>query len=130
MEFGGYPIPKGTTIFLYADAVHKDEEYFPKAASFCPHRYTDPKTFAEMQKDREIVTFGHGRKRCTGEMHARAQIAALLASFTTRFDMDFRTNEENNKMPEDHDGPFIFDTANTLRLVNLRRTKMQPSLVA
>lgn len=37
-----------------------------------------------------------------------------------RFDMDLVTDEEGNRMPEDHDGPFVFDTANTLKLVNLR----------
>jgi len=120
MEFGKYKIPQGATIFLYADAVHKDEKYFPQAASFCPHRYTNPQTFNKMNKDREIVTFGHGRKRCTGELHARSQISALLASFVMRFDMDLATALEANTMPEDHDGPFVFDTANTLILKNLR----------
>lgn len=120
MEYGGFKIPQGATIFLYADAVHKDEAHFPNAAAFCPHRYTDPAAFAKMQKDREIVTFGHGRKRCTGELHARAQISALLASFVLRFDMDLVTDLPGNCMPEDHDGPFVFDTANTLKLVNLR----------
>lgn len=120
MEFGGYKIPQGATIFLYADAVHKDEKYFPDAASFCPHRYTDAEVFNQKAKDREVVTFGHGRKRCTGELHARSQISALLASFVMRFDMDLVTDEEGNQIPEDHDGPFVFDTANTLKLVNLR----------
>eukprot|EP00931_Biecheleriopsis_adriatica_P102496 TRINITY_DN7745_c0_g1_i1.p1 TRINITY_DN7745_c0_g1~~TRINITY_DN7745_c0_g1_i1.p1 ORF type:complete len:638 (+),score=148.76 TRINITY_DN7745_c0_g1_i1:62-1915(+) len=120
MEFGGFKIPQGSTIFLYADAVHKDTTYFPDAASFCPHRYTNPEDFSRMAKDREIVTFGHGRKRCTGELHARSQISALLASFVMRFDMDLVTSEPGNKIPEDHDGPFVFDSANTLKLVNLR----------
>lgn len=120
MEFGGYKIPKGATIFLYADAVHKDEKYFPDAAAFCPHRYTDEEVFTQKARDREVVTFGHGRKRCTGELHARSQISALLASFVMRFDMDLVTNEEGNQIPEDHDGPFVFDTANSLKLVNLR----------
>jgi len=120
MEFNGFKIPKGSTIFLYADAVHKDDKYFPDAGGFCPHRYTNPETFNKMQMDREIVTFGHGRKRCTGELHARSQISALLASFVTRFDMDLVTNEPGNTIPEDHDGPFVFDTANSLLLVNLR----------
>ncbi|CAE7265606.1 buaD, partial [Symbiodinium natans] len=97
MEFGGFKIPQGATIFLYADAVHKDEKYFPDAAAFCPHRYTNPETFNQMNKEREIVTFGHGRKRCTGELHARSQISALLASFVMRFDMDLATDESDNR---------------------------------
>lgn len=121
MAFGGFKIPKGATIFLYADAVHKDETYFPNNASFCPHRYTDKETFNKMQMDREITTFGHGRKRCTGELHARSQISALLAAFVMRFDMDLRTNEPDNRIPEDHDGPFVFDTANSVCLVNMRQ---------
>jgi len=120
MEFQGFKIPRGATIFLYADAVHKDEKYFPKAASFCPHRYTEPQEAKRMEFDREITVFGHGRKRCTGEMHARAQISALLASFALRFDMDLKTDEPGNRIPEDHDGPFVFDTANSVCLVNLR----------
>mmetsp|Transcript_12224 Transcript_12224/g.23098 ORF Transcript_12224/g.23098 Transcript_12224/m.23098 type:complete len:609 (+) Transcript_12224:70-1896(+) len=126
MEFGGFKIPQGATIFLYADAVHKDDKYFPDAASFCPHRYTDPEVFNQMNKDREIVAFGHGRKRCTGELHARSQISALLASFVMRFDMELVTSETDNRMPEDHDGPFVFDTANTLKLVNLRARAGEP----
>ena len=58
--------------------------------------------------------------RFLGSRHARSQISALLASFVMRFDMDLVTNEEGNRMPEDHDGPFVFDTANSLKLVNLR----------
>jgi len=126
MEFEGYPIPKGTTIFLYADAVHKDEKYYPDAGSFCPFRYTDQEEAKRMEKDREFVTFGHGRKRCTGELHARAQISALLASFVLRFDMDLETAEPDNSIPEDHDGPFVFDAANTLLLKNLRRRQDAP----
>lgn len=123
MEFKGFQIPQGSTIFLYADAVHKDERYFPDAAAFCPHRYMNKETSKQKELDREIVAFGHGRKRCTGELHARAQISALVAAFVMRFDLDLQTKEPGNTMPEDHDGPFIFDTANTVNLVNLRPLK-------
>lgn len=123
LEFKGFQIPQGSTIFLYADAVHKDEKYFPDAAKFCPHRYLNPQEARKKDMDRELVTFGHGRKRCTGELHARAQIAALLAAFVLRFDLDLQTQEPGDRMPEDHDGPFIFDTANSVNLVNLREVK-------
>jgi cytochrome P450 len=125
MEFKGWKIPKGMTIFLYADAVHKDSKVFgPDPGAFCPQRYMDPEEWNRMQMDKEIVTFGHGRKRCTGELHARAQICALMASFALRFDMDLKTQMPGDIMPEDHDGPFVFDTANTLLLVNLRKQKI------
>eukprot|EP00929_Paragymnodinium_shiwhaense_P106886 TRINITY_DN7270_c0_g1_i1.p1 TRINITY_DN7270_c0_g1~~TRINITY_DN7270_c0_g1_i1.p1 ORF type:complete len:618 (-),score=165.22 TRINITY_DN7270_c0_g1_i1:314-2167(-) len=126
LQFRDYKIPKDTVVFLYADAVHKDEEHFPKAGSFCPYRYTDPKEFNKMQFDRKVVTFGHGRKRCTGELHARVQITALMASLALRFDMDLSTQEPGNSIPEDHDGPFIFDAANSVDLVNCRPTSAQP----
>lgn len=123
MEFKGFQIPKGSTIFLYADAVHKDETFFPDAAAFCPHRYMNKEQARQKERDREIVAFGHGRKRCTGEMHARSQIAALVAAFVMRFDLDLETKEPGNVIPEDHDGPFVFDTANSVNLVNLRPRK-------
>merc|ERR1712014_484940 len=94
--------------------------------NFCPFRYTDSADAKRMELDRELVTFGHGRKRCTGELHARSQISALLASFCLRFDMDLVTEKPDNSIPEDHDGPFVFDAANTLRLQNLRRTHDAP----
>ncbi|CAK0810569.1 unnamed protein product, partial [Prorocentrum cordatum] len=100
LEFEGHQIPKGTTIFLYADAVHKDPKYFPEPASFCPFRYTEKEECKRKELDREVVTFGHGRKRCTGELHARSQISALLASFVMRFDMDLVTGMPDNSIPE------------------------------
>jgi len=126
LQFRDYKIPKDTVVFLYADAVHKDEEHFPKAGNFCPYRYTDPSEFNKMNIQRKVVTFGHGRKRCTGELHARVQICALMASLALRFDMDLRTAEPGNKIPDDHDGPFIFDTANSVDLINCRPTAAKP----
>jgi len=127
LEFNNLKIPQNSVIWLYADAVHKDEKSFPDAGAFCPHRFITTQVFNKMNKDREVVAFGHGRKRCTGEMHARAQIAALMASIALRFDCDLRTSLPGNAIPEDHDGPFIFDAANSVDLVNCRPTSARPS---
>jgi len=40
--------------------------------------------------------------------------------------MDLETAKPDNTIPEDHDGPFVFDTANTLLLKNLRRRQDAP----
>merc|ERR1712060_825494 len=64
-----------------------------------------------------------GRCRWTVRLsHLAMAVNGVPANFMLRFDMDLQTNEPQNRMPEDHDGPFVFDTANTLCLVNLRRT--------
>ena len=39
---------------------------------------------------------------------------------------DLATDMPDNAIPEDHDGPFVFDTANTLVLRNLRRRQDAP----
>ena len=107
-------------MWLYSNAVHYDENVFEKAREWNPERFTDRDEYARVQLEREVVAFGHGRKRCTGEMHARAQIASLLAALVSKFDADVRRPDGSAEMPEDHDGPFVFDAANQILLSNLR----------
>ena len=66
-----------------------------------------------MSNDFELVTFGHGQKRCIGEKMARAMICAYLGAVLPTVDA-----ESPAVLPED--GFFDLIPASKLRLLNVR----------
>jgi len=113
-ENGGTRIPSGAILWLYPNAVHLDENFFPEPTSFCPMRLLSGNR-EKMNSEYELVTFGHGQKRCIGEKMARAMICSFLAVVLR--DVEATTPEQ---LPADE----FFDLipASKLRLLNLRRS--------
>ena len=66
-----------------------------------------------MADEFELVTFGHGQKRCIGEKMARAMICAYLGVILPAIDA-----ESPQQLPED--GFFDLIPASQLRLYNVR----------
>ena len=85
---------------------------FPEPAKFCPMRLMSG-NLERMSDEYELVTFGHGQKRCIGEKMARAMICAYLAKVLPTVDAD-----APNELPED--GFFDLIPASQLRLYNVR----------
>ena len=112
VQLGSHTVPAGAVLWLYPNAVHLDEEVFPQPKAFCPMRLLHGE-LERMQEEFEIVTFGHGRKRCIGEKMARAMILTFLASTLPTLDAD-----PPEKLPQD--GFFDLVPASELRLYNLR----------
>jgi len=158
LAFEGAQIPKGSLLWLYPNAVHRDEAYFPQATSFCPYRLlregwgaegAEPTPFAaaapsaaaaaapraasacpmggatgplqRMSDEYELVTFGHGTKRCIGEKMARAMICAFLGTVLPRVDADI----PRSGLPED-DNLFDLIPASKLVLHNVRPHRASP----
>eukprot|EP00316_Scyphosphaera_apsteinii_P004472 CAMPEP_0119320424 /NCGR_PEP_ID=MMETSP1333-20130426/52420_1 /TAXON_ID=418940 /ORGANISM="Scyphosphaera apsteinii, Strain RCC1455" /LENGTH=482 /DNA_ID=CAMNT_0007327145 /DNA_START=432 /DNA_END=1883 /DNA_ORIENTATION=- len=182
LVFDGLPIPKGSLLWLYPNAVHRDETYFPRAASFCPYRLlkegwglnggvslsmdgclepvaaacnaagagsgmcpvlggmagavvADGGSFIpaaspagapvaateaqsplrRMSDEYELVTFGHGTKRCIGEKMARAMICAFLGTVLPAVDAKVAATG----LPKD-DNLFDLIPASKLELHDLR----------
>jgi hypothetical protein len=113
VQLGSHTIPAGAVLWLYPNAVHLDGGVFPEPKAFCPMRLMHGE-LERMQEEFELVTFGHGRKRCIGEKMARAMICAFLAN--TLPDLDAESPAE--ALPED--GFFDLVPASELRLYNLR----------
>jgi cytochrome P450 len=67
-----------------------------------------------LQDEFELVTFGHGQKRCIGEKMARAMICAFLAEVLPHVDADTPAD-----LPED--GFFDLIPASQLRIYNPRQ---------
>ena len=58
VEFGGYTIPKGTTVMSNLYAVHRDERIWDEPDAFKPSRYLD--IYGEIIRRRELIPFGIG----------------------------------------------------------------------
>jgi len=109
---GAISIPSGSLLWLYPNAVHQDEQYFPEPRAFCPMRLLQG-NLEQMQNRFELVTFGHGQKRCIGEKMARAMICTFLGTVLPALDA-----EAPDQLPEDE----FFDLvpASKLCLLNVR----------
>jgi len=112
LQLGSHTVEAGSVLWLYPNAVHLDEEFFPEPKAFCPMRLLNG-NLEKMTSEYELVTFGHGQKRCIGEKMARAMICSFLGCALPHLDAD--TPES---LPED--GFFDLIPASELRLLNLR----------
>ena len=112
ITLGSTDVPAGAVLWLYPNAVHNDEQYFPQPTAFCPMRLLNG-NLERMTDEFELVTFGHGQKRCIGEKMARAMICSFLGVVLPTLEAD----------PPEHvpdDGFFDLIPASKLRLYRLR----------
>ena len=112
LQLGSHTVAAGSVLWLYPNAVHLDEGYFPEPKAFCPMRLLHG-NLERMTDNFELVTFGHGQKRCIGEKMARAMILTFLAKTLPAIDAD-----PPDELPDD--GFFDLIPASQLRLKNLR----------
>jgi cytochrome P450 len=83
LELAGYPIPKGSSIFLSPYITQRNPTYFADPSEFRPERwenYTGPK-FA-------YFPFGGGAKICIGEPFARMEGIIALAILARRWQLE------------------------------------------
>lgn len=113
LTFENTHIPEGSILWLYPNAVHQDEQYFAQPRSFCPMRMMQGGNLDRMNKNFELITFGHGQKRCIGEKMARAMVCVFLSEVLLA--VDARVDE----LPSDNN---LFDLipASKLRLHDVR----------
>jgi len=110
IRIGETTVKEGSVLWLYPNAVHLDEQFFPEPKKFCPMRMLNNK-LERQTKDFELVTFGHGQKRCIGEKMARAMVITFLAEVLPAMDA---TSPE--RLPED--GLFDLIAASDLHLLD------------
>ncbi|QKW35469.1 cytochrome P450 [Actinomadura sp. NAK00032] len=73
-ELAGTPLAPGDVVVPLTDAANRDPAAFPAAGAFDPARSPNPH-----------LGFGHGRHRCLGAHHARAELQTGLAAILRRF---------------------------------------------
>jgi len=117
---GAIRIPSGSLLWLYPNAVHQDDEFFPQPQSFCPMRLLHG-NLEQMQSQFELVTFGHGQKRCIGEKMARAMICTFLGTVLPAIDA-----EAPAELPKDEFFDLVPASKLTLLKVRLATERAEP----
>ncbi|KAL5707158.1 hypothetical protein ACHQM5_025243 [Ranunculus cassubicifolius] len=80
---GGYKIPRGTTLFVNAWAIHRDPKLWEEPDSFKPER------FERVQGEREgykFLPFGLGRRSCPGAGLAMKKMGMVLGTLIQCFE--------------------------------------------
>jgi cytochrome P450 len=86
VTIGGYPVKKGSTVFINIYGMHRDERYFADAEAFDPLRWL-PEREAEIPKH-AYIPFGGGPRVCIGNALAMMEAKLVLATIAQRFTMD------------------------------------------
>ncbi|MFS2293741.1 MAG: cytochrome P450 [Actinomadura sp.] len=77
-ELLGRTIPAGTVLAASPRVSNRIEEDFPKAGTFDPGRYIDPRQ-EDLQNRWTWIPFGAGRHRCVGNAFAMMQMKAIFS---------------------------------------------------
>lgn len=82
-ELGGFHVPKGTQIFAFQWAVHRDPRFFDDPDQFKPERWSNG--ISEQLPKYAYFPFGGGPRQCIGNYFAMMEIVLLLATIGQRF---------------------------------------------
>ena len=86
LEFHGYFIRKGTSIYPSIYTLHYDPEVFPEPEKFQPERFLSEDGNFFLKND-SVIPFSVGRRACPGEAFARDQIFLFVTSFVQNFNI-------------------------------------------
>ncbi|KAK3315761.1 cytochrome P450 [Apodospora peruviana] len=97
--YNGWLIPSGCWIQGNVWAIHHNEREFPDPDRFCPDRYIEGhELYRKFPGDRGYMTFGWGRRVCSGQALAEqgtwVTVARLLWGFTIKKARDEKTGKE------------------------------------
>jgi cytochrome P450 len=82
-ELGGYPVPKGMTIFMTAYAIHRDGRWFENPDSFEPDRWRDG--LLQRIPRYAYFPFGGGPRICIGNNFALMEAILVLATIAQKY---------------------------------------------
>lgn len=82
-EIGGYRVPKGTQLFAFQWATHRDPRFFEEPDSFKPERWNAD--VVDQIPKYAYFPFGAGPRQCIGNYFAMMEVVLLLATIGQRF---------------------------------------------
>lgn len=92
---GGYRVPKGTTIFLNAWAIHRDPHVWDNPTEFKPERFLNGSSKWDYTGNNfNYLPFGSGRRMCPGIPLAERMLMYVLASLLHSFKWELAEGEE------------------------------------
>jgi cytochrome P450 len=80
---GGYPIEKGTQLWVAQWVVHRDARWFPEPEVFRPERWEND--FAKSLPRQAYFPFGGGPRVCIGNAFAMMEAVLILVTIARRF---------------------------------------------
>jgi len=101
-EYMGYLIPKGAGILNNVYSIHMNPERYPEPRVFDPTRYSkDFLSLADSANspdpaDRDVFTFGAGRRICPGMNVAEMNLFIAIAGILWAFDIEAERDAEGN----------------------------------
>jgi cytochrome P450 len=87
-HLGGFVVPAGETIFVLLCAVLRDPRLFPEPTVFRPERFLERSFTAA-----EFAPFGGGSRRCLGAAFAESEMAIVVASIASGWDVALADSE-------------------------------------
>lgn len=86
MDINGYPVPKGTILFVYIFMLHRDPDIFPKPETFDPDRFLPENSVG--RHPFAFVPFSAGPRNCIGQRFAMSELKVVLAYLLRNFRFD------------------------------------------
>ena len=86
-EILGWPVPAGTTLFVFPWVLHRDERFFPDPLRFDPDRWTDD--FERRLPRHAYLPFGAGPRMCIGREFARMELILIVAAIAQRYRLEW-----------------------------------------
>ena len=84
LTYGDWTIPPGTPVSMSIRDTNNNSAIFPEPHIFDPDRWLCPEKEL-LEKERALMTFGRGTRRCVGENLAYAEIYLALGTVMRRF---------------------------------------------
>jgi cytochrome P450 len=82
-EIGGYPVPRGTTVYMSQWIVQRDRRFYPEPERFDPDRWTPE--FSRQLPAFAYFPFGGGPRVCIGAAFAGTEAVLALATIAQQF---------------------------------------------
>src|SRR5262249_40472922 len=83
VELGGYPIARGTTVFMTASVIHRDPRWYDDPDAFQPERWTDG--LVQRIPRYAYFPFGGGPRICIGNQFALMEATLVLATIAQKY---------------------------------------------
>ena len=98
----GWYIPKNTWVQGNVWAIHRNEKDFPEPDRFCPERFfEDHPLHRPFPNEKGYMTFGWGRRVCSGQGLAEQGTFLTVARLLWAFNIQKALDKNGNEIPVD-----------------------------
>lgn len=91
-------IEKGTSIFIPAFAIQRDEKYFPNPEEFIPERFSEENRTGKTFVDMPYMAFGEGPRICIGLRMGKMQTKVGLVLMLQKYSYELGKQHINKDM--------------------------------